>query len=310
MIRMLTGTRSESNPDFAAIVGDTWGRDLPLGYVDLSGGSFPGLLAPSSGTVGNRAQILNLLDPDRPFTAPSYTNLTYPQFRPTAEDDDAIAAWLKARTERFQAGQHHPAESHQRLDDRFTAMERAERLRQDALEMLSSLDLGHSASAAEASALSVDLLEAKLCSSVLFDTRFDWDTHSNHVLQHGFYNNAFAGLNTLMTQLSERGMLEDTLVVVVSEMTKSPLISTGEGKNHWPHASVMLMGAGVQGGRIYGGYDSLLESEKVDYGSGDVTASGQLLKYDNLIAGLLNACDIDAGGWLTGVTPFQAFLRA
>jgi uncharacterized protein (DUF1501 family) len=267
-------------------------------------------LAAASGTVGHKAQILNLLDDTLSFTAPPASTLSYPHFSPGRADDNAVAAWLKARTERFAKGVGTGPANNQRISDRFEAMERAGRLKAEAVDLLSTLNLGASASAAQAGALSVELLNADLCSAVIFDTRHDWDTHAAHALQHAFYQATFIGLDQLMSDLAARGMLADTMVAVLSEMTKTPRVNASQGKDHWPHSSALLLGAGIQGGRIYGGYNSLMESSKVDYATGDVTDSGDLLKYDNFIAGLLSACDVDPGGWLPGVPSFDGFLSA
>ncbi len=60
-------------------------------------------------------------------------------------------------------------------------------------------------------------------------------------------------LATLINDLSERGMLEKTLVMVSSEFGRTPKINNTAGRDHWPKVfSVMLAGGGVKGGAIYG----------------------------------------------------------
>jgi hypothetical protein len=302
MVRMLTGTITEASPDLGAIVGHTWGRDLPLGYIDLAGGGFLGPLAAGSGRVGHRAQILSLLDDDQVFAAPGWTGTTYPQFTPDAADDAEIGAWLRGRTERFGTGAH--------VDARLESMDRAGRLRSDALSWLSALELGRSPDALSMLDLAVNLLDARLCSAVLCDTRFDWDTHVGNAQQHAYYDLAFQGLDLLVQQLEQRGMLADTLVAVISEMTRTPRLNAGLGKDHWPHATAMLVGGGIGGGRVYGAYDADMESRKVDLATGEPTDSGELLRYDAFVAGVLEACDVDPGAWLPSVTPFRGFLGA
>ncbi|HBN79104.1 MAG TPA: DUF1501 domain-containing protein [Planctomycetaceae bacterium] len=72
------------------------------------------------------------------------------------------------------------------------------------------------------------------------------------------------GLSTLIADLDERGMLEDTLVVAVGEFGRSPQkgVSTSgngnsaDGRDHWPYCYTALMaGAGVQRGSVYGKSD-------------------------------------------------------
>ena len=85
-----------------------------------------------------------------------------------------------------------------------------------------------------------------------------WDTHSRNfgILKETLlpgYDHTFAGL---MEDLDERGTLDDTLVVVMSDMGRTPKINKNAGRDHWTFCySVMFAGAGVRGGTIYGASD-------------------------------------------------------
>ena len=133
----------------------------------------------------------------------------------------------------------------------------------------------------------------------------DWDTHDINAAQHGHYESLFSGLDSLMADLDARGMLDDTVVVVISEMTRSPQLNGAGGKDHWGHTSAMLLGA-VKGNMVSGATDELLESEPVDLDTGEVTESGQLNQYDNFVAGVLDMLEVDSDEWLPGVRPFKA----
>jgi hypothetical protein len=71
----------------------------------------------------------------------------------------------------------------------------------------------------------------------------------------------------------------------------------------------LLLGAGFPTRRRFGGTNAYIESELVDLASGEVTPSGELLKYDNFIAGMLAGMDIDPGDHLPGVTPFTGWIK-
>jgi len=64
---------------------------------------------------------------------------------------------------------------------------------------------------------------------------------------------------TLLEDLSERGLLDSTLVVLVGEFGRTPIISKGAkriGRDHWPQCySAMVAGAGIKGGVMYGESD-------------------------------------------------------
>lgn len=89
-----------------------------------------------------------------------------------------------------------------------------------------------------------------------------WDTHWEHYprmkneLMPGF-DRGFSGL---IADLDQRGMLDDTLVMVLSEHGRTPKISKarGGGRDHWAQAySVLLAGGGIARGRVVGKTDSI-----------------------------------------------------
>ncbi len=81
-----------------------------------------------------------------------------------------------------------------------------------------------------------------------------WDTHGDNFNQVKTLSEtldpAFA---TLLSDLKDRGMLENTLVVWMGEFGRTPLINPQGGRDHFPVAwSTVLAGAGVKGGQAYG----------------------------------------------------------
>ena len=95
-----------------------------------------------------------------------------------------------------------------------------------------------------------------------------WDTHQNIIQLKRRYptdRNAHLpsldrALSALIQDLSERGMLDETLVVVMGEFGRTPKINSAGGRDHWPNVfSVALAGGGVKGGQVIGSSDSLGE---------------------------------------------------
>jgi hypothetical protein len=63
-------------------------------------------------------------------------------------------------------------------------------------------------------------------------------------------------LPTLLLELEERGLLDETLVVWMGEFGRTPKINKNESRDHWPNCYTVLMaGGGVKGGYIYGASD-------------------------------------------------------
>ena len=85
-----------------------------------------------------------------------------------------------------------------------------------------------------------------------------WDTHADNfnriknTMLPAFDRPAAA----LLEDLDERGMLDETLVVFLTEFGRTPKINKNAGRDHYPSCySVAFAGAGIQGGQVYGKSD-------------------------------------------------------
>ncbi|WP_013629647.1 DUF1501 domain-containing protein [Rubinisphaera brasiliensis] len=93
-----------------------------------------------------------------------------------------------------------------------------------------------------------------------------WDMHQNIV--SGFkrlmpdFDQAFSAL---IKDLEDRGMLDDTLVMVSSEFGRTPKINKDAGRDHWPKVfSVALAGGGVKKGYVHGTSDATATEPDLD----------------------------------------------
>ena len=140
-----------------------------------------------------------------------------------------------------------------------------------------------------------------------------WDSHEdNSNNQHRCYKNLFDRLNFLMETLEStddingQSLLETTTIIVASEMGRTPKYNSAQGKDHWPYTSMMMLGAGIQGGRVVGRTDDYMMGKKISLSSGEATENGTSLTIANCIAGLLNSCDIDSAEYFPESEPFTA----
>ena len=88
--------------------------------------------------------------------------------------------------------------------------------------------------------------------------RASWDTHSNNdkSLREKLAPPLDRALSTLLWDLDQRGLLESTIVIAMGEFGRTPHINPILGRDHWPHSwSLILGGAGIQGGQIIGASD-------------------------------------------------------
>ena len=93
-----------------------------------------------------------------------------------------------------------------------------------------------------------------------------WDMHGGNMGMGNAFGNGSYGmgfclprldqaLSALLSDLKERGMMENTLVVVTGEFGRTPnvLTQTPPGRQHWPSCfSSIMAGAGIAGGGVYG----------------------------------------------------------
>jgi hypothetical protein len=98
--------------------------------------------------------------------------------------------------------------------------------------------------------------------------RYDqaWDTHRQHfpLLKQSLLPYADRAMSALIEDLAQRGLLDETLVVILGEFGRTPRLgqvtsgagADAAGRDHWPHCySVLFCGGGTRGGAVYGASD-------------------------------------------------------
>jgi hypothetical protein len=85
-----------------------------------------------------------------------------------------------------------------------------------------------------------------------------WDTHEKHNESlKGWLMPAFDQVySALLTDLEERGLLDETLVCLVTEFGHTPKFNAKAGRDHWGRVfSIALAGGGIRGGIVHGASD-------------------------------------------------------
>jgi hypothetical protein len=85
-----------------------------------------------------------------------------------------------------------------------------------------------------------------------------WDSHHDNFESHRELTPDFDNvLSTLLTDLDERGLLDSTLVIVLSEFGRTPKINKDVGRDHYAAAwSCAFAGCGIKGGAVHGKTDT------------------------------------------------------
>jgi hypothetical protein len=101
----------------------------------------------------------------------------------------------------------------------------------------------------------------------MFETVFDeitWDIHGSKPFSPiSCYRDLVGPMfdmaySSLLEELSERGLLQDTMVIATGEFGRTPKVNPAGGRDHWPQCWTMLMaGGGVKGGQVVGSSDEI-----------------------------------------------------
>ena len=91
-----------------------------------------------------------------------------------------------------------------------------------------------------------------------------WDTHGDNIPPYGGIKRGLGPLlplfdhllTTLVSDLAQRGLLDEVLVIAMGEFGRTPMMGTQDstdGRNHWPEVmSMVLAGGGMRHGQVIG----------------------------------------------------------
>ena len=107
-----------------------------------------------------------------------------------------------------------------------------------------------------------------------------FDSHDRHDRrQYEALGDLLEGITHLQKALVEAGIDNKTTVVIGSDFGRTPYYNSGDGKDHWPVTSMMVMhpaGSG-KGGKTFGSSDNKFRSQKLNLATGGIDNAGQLL---------------------------------
>lgn len=303
----LTGTSSGTAPDWPAVLAASRREQFTLPHLVLDGPSFPGDLGVAVARTGVNGQLEALLAGDAvrwsdqattPLTSPAESLVDrYLSRRAAARADAARSAFEQS----MQASFRDSLDKTIALKDlRFV------------MDFTGGVALEDQASVAvEALSLGV----SRCVSIAHTGGGLGWDTHTNNDPdQSSLWESLFQGLAQLMQWLdatpgtSAPTLADETTVVVLSEMGRTPQLNAFQGKDHWPYTSAMLVGAGITGDRVVGGFDDNYYGKPIDPATGELSDSGATLSAEMLGATLLAMSDLDPNEYVSGVSPLAGVM--
>ena len=106
------------------------------------------------------------------------------------------------------------------------------------------------------------LVEAGVTYVMMSDAWGHWDHHGDEVRWGGIAKGLTPmlpvldrGLTALVEDLDQRGLLETTLVLVVGEFGRTPVMTKTAGRGHWTPVMSLLMAGGIKPGQVIGSTD-------------------------------------------------------
>ncbi len=289
-----TGDRS----DWPAIIAGEQLGGFALPHLVVQGPSYPGAFGAAVTRTGSSGQLEGLL------TGSILDASDLAVGAPGSAAEASMDAYLARRLAAARDGASSSARD-EAIDAYLTSLERGGSLK----DLANVIDWSSSSDFSSQVKLAVDALRLGIsrCATLSF-SYYGWDTHTdNDVYQSANFEQLFSGLIDLMDRLeaeegSQGGSLADeTVVVVCSEMGRTPQLNGFDGKDHWPYTSMLVTGPRLDGGRVIGAFDSTFYGERVDRETGELSDKGHDLTVEEVGATLLRLADIDPHDHLTGV---------
>jgi uncharacterized protein (DUF1501 family) len=138
------------------------------------------------------------------------------------------------------------------------------------------------------------LLKNDLCKSVVVFQR-EWDSHVENAEQQTMNSlSFFEDVHNLFKKMeAERingvSMLDQTLVFIGSELGRFPIINNMNGKHHFPENAFIMMGPGIQQGKVFGATGRDAQGVAMDLRTGKPDRAGKKPNLDDLVATLLTS---------------------
>ncbi len=155
--------------------------------------------------------------------------------------------------------------------------------------------------------LGLEMMAAGLsqCATVRVGKYREWDTHRDHFSkQNDLFESLFAGLNQIISAAQQLGLSDDLIILVTSELGRSPKLNQGGGKDHWPYTSMLAWGGALNGGQVLGSTDAWLRGVPQNPANGETStpngeeSAGQIgtdivpVNMQHVMAGLFMAADL------------------
>ncbi|MEC8104510.1 MAG: DUF1501 domain-containing protein [Pseudomonadota bacterium] len=276
-----SGREETGYPSVAAYYAAAVSPTLPMAYISNGGYDYTDSLvsrarASSAGFVGEVADP-NLYYDDRGFVYRTYDRSTDLYARVTAAQ--------QARIERQLENEALPLRRKQ-LQQLLGVRSTESNLSQltvvlEDLQANVDRDLNWNVNRAESLKSQAEVVVASMAAGLTASANLNYggfDTHGNHDANaYPQLGDLLEGVHFLMTALEHAGIADRTTVVMGADFGRTPYYNSGNGKDHWPVTSMMVITPQQTGGRVFGASTDAFMAQPVNLSSGQPDASGVVL---------------------------------
>ncbi len=299
---VMTGTSASSYADWPTLLAAHGQADYPLPHVVFSGPSFAGTHGATLVRAGG-GTLLELVD------GSILGRADLPAPVPAQPQNAMVDAFVRNRAAAFAATK--TGEGRARAEGLLSNLERAMELEGRAFEAGLS-DLGRTVIDQATQASELFRLGLARCAMIQIDGGYDTHGEPSQAAQQDEF---YAVLDALMEHLARTPgdnaawLVDEVVIVALSEFGRTPLLNGGNGKDHWPYGSALLVGSGVAGNRVVGKTDGGLVAEPIDFTTGQASSGGDRLACEHLGTALLALGGLDPQEHLPDVQVLEAVIR-
>jgi len=236
-----TGSLTDGRPAFAALLAAAYGATLPMGFITNGGYDNTAGIVPSA-RVGNIDAIQRA----------AYPNVLYPPDNPETFHSDITSGLIaKAREDRHNAvvAKQRLTRIKKNMNTLYAARTGSNELKK-LLDYLPDLDAFQTDIGRQA-AFAMAAYQADICVAANLDIG-GFDTHGQHD------NNQLPQLAELLAGVGEAWSQAGAVIggnvriLVGSDFGRTPMYNDGDGKDHWNITSMLMMGTGIPGNKLFG----------------------------------------------------------
>ncbi|MDK2776274.1 MAG: DUF1501 domain-containing protein [Pseudomonadota bacterium] len=276
-----SGYEETGYPSLAAYYAAAVSPNLPLAYISNGGYDYTDSLV-ARARASSASFINEIADPNHYSSDRGYNYRTYSRDIDLYEN---IRAAQAARIQRQMSSESLPQRS-QQLSRLFGVRSVDSNLSEltvqlDAIQANVLRDDHWNENRAESLKSQAEVVSAAFAAGLCASANLNWggfDTHGNHDANaYPRLGDLLEGVHFLMTALEFAGIADRTTVVIGSDFGRTPYYNSGNGKDHWPITSMIVLDPQSTGGKVFGASSADFRALSLNYSTGLEDSSGGTL---------------------------------